>query len=263
MKYNRFFNLHIPKTGGTYFRENILKPVESYLNENGITTDTNGDGGEGQTAKTQTFHWCWYEPYVQEDSYIFTSFRDPAKRIVSHYSWQALRAISYGLSPYKEEDINVNNFYKWLEQYENTYANFQSKNLIYYSPDHSVYKEAVHTGWKQDDVPRINSFLFKKDFAEYPINKDKVFSNINRINLFVKDTTLSKEDYQIKIRDKIIDDLGLDPVNIPITNKVYGNSNPISTELFKKFTDKQINEIYEKSPIDSEIFFNNSLFYQE
>jgi hypothetical protein len=105
--------------------------------------------------------------------------------------------------------------------------------------------------------------LFEKDFAEYPINKDKVFSNINRINLFVKDTTLSKENYQIKIRDKIIDDLGLDPVNIPITNKVYGNNNPISTELFKKFTNKQINEIYEKSPIDSEIFFNNSLFYQE
>lgn len=263
MKYNRFFNLHIPKTGGTYFRENILKPIEPYLNESGIATDTNGDGGENRFAKTQTFHWCWYEPYVKEESYIFTSFRDPAKRLISHYAWQALRAISYGLSSYKEEDINVNNFYKWLEEYEDTYANFQSKNLIYYNPDHSIYKEAVHTGWKQDDIPRINSFLFDKDFADYPVDKEKVLSHIDRINLFVKDTTLSKKDYQIKIRDQIVFDLGLKPVNMPITNKIYGNNNPLSKELFSKFSNKQINDLYDKSPIDSEIFFNNNLFYQE
>jgi len=263
MKYNRFFNLHIPKTGGTYFRENILKPMEPYLNQNGIATDTRGEGGEGTFARTNTFHWCWYEPYVQDDSYIFTSFRDPAERLVSNYAWKALRAISYGLSPYKEEDITVENFYKWLDKHRDVYTDFQSKNLVYYNPDDSIYVEAVHKGWEKDDIPRINSFLYNKHFADYPLNKEEVFSNIKRVNLFVKDTTLLKEDQQIKLRDKIINDLGLPPTNILITNKVYGNYNPISKELFKKFTEKQIEEIYQSNPLDSEIWFTSNLFYKE
>jgi hypothetical protein len=263
VKYNRFFNLHIPKTGGTYFRENILKPIEPYLNENGISTDTAGNGGEGSSSNTQTFHWCWYEPYVQDGSYIFTSFRDPAKRTISHYAWQALRAVSYGISDYTEKDINVNNFYKWLEEYKDVYSDFQSKNLIYYNTDHSIYKEAIHNGWKKDDVPRINSFLFDKDFANYSIDSNQVFSNIKRINLFVKNTTLEKEKYQIQIRDKIVEDLGLAPTLIPITNEVYGNFNPVSNELFKSFTSQQIEKLYDFNPLDSEIFFNNNLFYQE
>jgi hypothetical protein len=262
MTYNRFFNIHIPKTGGTYFRENMLKPVEKHINDFGIKTDTNGNGGEGKFSDTQTFHWCWYKPYVEDNSYIFTSFRDPVKRVISHFAWQAARAVSYGLSDYSIEDINVDNFYKWLEQYFEVYKNFQSKNLVYYNKDHSIYKEAVHKGWKTNDVPRIESFLFDNDFATFKINKDNLYSNINKINLFVKDTDLIDMDNQTKIRNKILIDLNVPLINIPVTNLIYGNQNPLSNNLFNQLTKKQINELYEINKLDSEIFFTDSLFYK-
>lgn len=262
MKYNRFFNLHIPKTGGTYFRENILNPLVPYLNENGISTNPYGEGGEKDYAKTGTYHWCWYEPFVQEESYIFTTLRDPVKRLISHYAWQATRAVYYEISDYKIEDITVDNFYKWLDLYSDIYKNFQSKNLVYYNPNHSIYMEAVHRGWKSDGVPEIESFLFSKDFADFKIDKDALLANINRIDMMLKAEDLRDLDKQLIVRDRIMSDLGLDGQQTPIKNDVYGNENAISQELYSKFTNKQIADLYSFNDIDSEIYFNDSLFFK-
>ncbi len=96
MKYNRFFNIHIPKTGGTYFRENILVPLTDEMNAIGIKTNPGGNGGENLIPSTPPFHWCWYKPFINDNTYVYTALRDPAKRIISHYAWQAARAVLMG-----------------------------------------------------------------------------------------------------------------------------------------------------------------------
>lgn len=256
MPYDRFFNIHIPKTGGTYFRENLLKSIEADLIHKGVRLNPSGDGGISSSPSSPTFHWCWFEPYVQDNSFIFTSLRDPAKRIVSHYAWQAVRVMAHGSNTSIKHDINKNNFFNWLETNSAIYKNFQSKNLVYYNSDHSIYKEASIGGWDNNGSPIIKSFLFEQDFIDFPLSMDQLHKNINRINIIVKADDLSNIDYQYKVLDAISE-----AFEIPKqTNKgfyKYGNQNEHSKTLFDQLTQKEIDSLYDHSEIDSEIYFSN------
>lgn len=256
MEYNRFFNIHIPKTGGTYFRENILVQLISEMNDKNIKTNPSGNGGEGRNPTTPTFHWCWYKPFITENTYIYTALRNPAKRIVSHYAWQAARAVAYNLTNYTYEDINKDNFYKWLDQYSEVYQNFQSKNLTYYNDDHSQYIESLHLGWPDGGVPTIQSFLFDDGF-KYKVNHVELVNNVKRINLLIKSEDLLKDEYQIKVVDKICSDLGISN-NINLSKKEYGNQNELSNLLFNSFSKREIEKLYEHSSLDSEIYFSTA-----
>lgn len=256
MKYNRFFNIHIPKTGGTFFRENMLKPLEYEMHKNNIETNPFSGGGDGDTSETMPFHLCWYEPFITDKTYIYTSLRDPASRIVSHYAWQALRAINYKKTNYTYSDINKNNFYKWFEKYENINSNYQSKNLTYYNKNIEIYKESVHRGWNDNDVPTIESYLFSNEF-NFQVNKIKLHDNVQRINLLVRSEDLLHSSYQNKVINKIAKNLEIDCSNILFPKDKYGHENPISKDLFKTFTKKELNNFYEHSKLDSEIYFSN------
>lgn len=262
-QYDRFYNLHIPKTGGTFFKENLLHEMKAAMKMSGISVSTHSNGGTPRGAgqeKTVANHLCWYKPYVQEKSYIFTTLRDPAKRLISHYAWQAVRAIAYRNSSYTTSDIGVDNFYKWLGDNPKAHKNFQSKNLVYYNEDHTVYTEGAHLGWALNGVPQVESFLFAKDFADYEIDKNILNSNINRIDLILKSEDMRSLDMQLIIRNKIMSDLGLDIPQTPLKTDAYGHVNPLSNDLYKKFNAYQIERLYEFNDIDSEIYFNNSTF---
>ena len=255
MEYNRFFNIHIPKTGGTYFRENLLKSIEPGLKANGVKLNPDGNGGISDIALTPTFHWCWFEPFIEDSTFIFTSLRDPAKRIISHYAWQASRVITYGKNT-ASYDINKNNFFKWFETNDKVFKNFQSKNLVYYNSDHSIYKEASIEGWDKNGSPKINSFLFDDDFINFEISSTVLLSNIKRINIIVRSEDLSKLDYQYKVLDRISEAFEIPKKESPEFNK-YGNQNQLSKTLFDQFTQKELNKLYEHSSIDSNIYFSN------
>lgn len=255
MNYNRFFNIHIPKTGGTFFRENILVPIEKDLNANGISTNPPSNGGESEISETETFHWCWYKPFITEKTYIYTSLRDPVQRLISQYAWQASRAVFYGRTNYKYDDVNKENFYKWLDAYYDTYKNFQSKNLIFFDNDRDLYRESVHLGWADGDVPKINSFLFQEKFTNYKIDKSELETNINRINLIVKSEDLRHTQFQEKVVDKLCSDLNLN--NNYVIGNTYGNNNTHSFELHKQFSDKEKDKLYEYLDIDTEIYFSD------
>lgn len=255
MKYNRFFNIHIPKTGGTFFRENILTPMELDLNKIGILTNPPSNGGESEISETETFHWCWYKPFITDKTYMYTSLRDPVERLISQYAWQASRAVFYGRTNYTYDDVNKNNFYKWLEYYYDVYKNFQSKNLIFFDENKNLYKESVHLGWEDDSVPKINSFLFQEKFINFKIDKKQLNENIKRIDLIVKSEMLRKEDFQNKIIEKLCDEFNIK--NIYKIGNTYGNNNTHSFELHKNFSETEKNKLYEYLDIDSEIYFSN------
>jgi hypothetical protein len=260
MKFNRFYNIHIPKNGGTYFRENILRPCTDYLNKNGIQTTPEGGGGYGVNDSDYTLHWAWYDEFTHDDSYIFVTLRDPSKRIVSHYAWQAFRAINDGLSNYTYDDITVKNFYKWLDVFYYEQKNFQSKNLVYFNSDKTIYKQSKHLGWKDNDVPRVKHFMFDEHFKNFKINEYQLDKNIKKCNLIVKSENLREMNFQQKTLEKIFIDLNLQNPVSKIDPKVYGNSNNFSKILYSKLSNKEIDDLYLMSSLDTELYFYNDIF---
>ena len=60
MTYSTFFQIHIPKTGGTYFKKNILEQIIKTLNNNNVTIADEKDLG---------LHLCWFKPLIQKETY--------------------------------------------------------------------------------------------------------------------------------------------------------------------------------------------------
>lgn len=260
MIFNRFYNMHIPKTGGTFFRENILRPHLKYFNENGIQTTPEGGGGYGVNNSTQTVHWAWYDEFTQNGSYIFVTLRNPAKRLVSHFAWQAVRSIQDGLSDYTYDDINEYNLDKWIDVFYDEQKDFQSKNLVYFNDNKSTYLESKLLGWKQNDVPRVKHYFFDEHFKNFKIDTQQLKNNIKRCNLIIDSNYLRENLNQLKVLDKIFNDLNIINPNYQITNDVYGNNNDFSGYLYSKLSENKINRLYDMSKIDSDLYFSNDIF---
>lgn len=249
MKYQNFFYLHIPRTGGTHFRENILENIKTIFEQNKISIyDTSGD---------KTAHWCWYEPYINDSSYIYLSLRDPASRLISQFCHQAYNAIKYTNTIYSLSDINKKMFYKWIDDGYLKYKNVQSKSIVYYNKNHSIYKSAKNLRWDKDDVPKLNHFMFDKDFIDYKYDINDVLNNINKINFISKSEDMKHILNQEIIINKILQDLNIDyQYNINF-NKKHNYNLEITSKLIQTFSKKEIDKLYEYQNIDSEIYFSN------
>ena len=254
MKYDRFFNIHIPKTGGTHFRENVLSSINEILKINGIKTNP--------AREEDTAHWCWFEPFITDKTYIYTTLRDPAERIVSQFCWQAKAAVLYTNTPYTLNDINKKSFYKWLDNSDNLYKNVQAKNLIYYNQNHTPYKVSNNLTWNYMDIPRKDHFMFTEDFKNFTIDKEVLNKNVKRINLINKTEDMTTINGQEKIINKILKDLNIDYRINNFTADNFLDSdlvavNPISKNLFSELSNKEINNLYEYQEIDSELYFSD------
>jgi hypothetical protein len=249
MKYDLFFNVHIPRTGGTHFRENILNPLEQTFKENGINIYSK--------EKLDTAHWCWFKPFIQDSTYIYTSLRDPVSRLLSQFAWQAKDSIIKKTTNYKIEDINKFNFYKWLDDGYDIYKNFQAKNLVYYNKDHSIYTVATNTRWEDGGVPKRDHFLFDQDFINFNINKEDLVNNLKRINMVVDARDLKDNNKQFKIINKMLNDLNIPRLKYLDQSVHTVFSSHTTDKLMDSFTAAEIDKLYEYNDIDSEIYFSN------
>lgn len=260
MKFNNFYNLHIPKTGGTYFRKAIINPNRELFKNNGISVLEEGGGGVSENGSSSTVHWAWHEECVKEGSYVFVALRDPVERIVSHFAWQAVRSIDNNLSHYSYEDINIKNFYKWLEVYNKTYNNFQSKNLVYFDKTEK-YSQSKLNGWQENGVPSVDHFMYTDSFINFKLNKKNVLDNVKRCNLVVRSSDMKNIYFQEKMVNKIFnEDLKISK-NVVIDSNVYGHENEYSKKIYKSLSLKNKEELYLMSDIDTEIYFSDKLFF--
>jgi hypothetical protein len=246
MNYNFFYNLHIPKTGGSFFRDAILADLEFNLKLKGI-----------QTAPDHMYHWCWFKPYITNNTYIYTSLRDPVERLISQFSWQAKAAILFSKTPYSYEDVNKLNFYKWLEAGDGLYKNVQSKHLVYYNQDHSIYVHEKNSRWEVDDVPKRDHFTFSNDFKNFIINKDELLKHVKRLNFVINAKDLNDTQKQKQVLKHLYLELGLCWVEKDGDLKTSVQPNELSAVLYKAFTDKEKQKLYEYQELDSELFFSD------
>jgi hypothetical protein len=241
-KYNKIYFLHIPKTGGRFFTEYIIRPIERTLEENGIKIL--------QLPPNVNKHGGWHKD-IDDNTYIVSVFRDPAEFFVSLVAHMV--ADENGLLDNENDqviknrsiilDIEKQFLFDTMEELKYL-NNFQSQNFIL--------------------TPKYNDLVAysRRMYNKFGLNIDTklLMDRVGRTNLMIRHSDLKNIDYAILI-NKISQDLGI-RLNIDtslIDKERYKNNN--SELLFNKLIDEDINKIYKNFALDKEIYDNESLFW--
>ena len=248
-KYSEFYHLHIPKTAGTslhIFLNNNIFPI---LPKNKINVfDYNS---------TKTYH-CGWGP-VKDNQYVLSSFRNPSKRVVSHFFWMLkLKMLDnpkitrenkhhYSIGS-KINDYNNPtkiDFFSWIEKNSKWVSDYQSKNFFYREND--LVTPRCVAGCSPP--LSINEF-----------NKNEVFNNIKRTNLLIKSENIKLNNFN-NIMNKILNDLNIENKNkIELTINAV-NSNKKSFEFYNSLSLKEIEYIESLNTLDLEIYNTDSFFW--
>ena len=215
----RAYHLHTPKTGGIFLKHKLIRPLEIYC---GLETISN------------CFHEAW--SLVEDDTYVISSFREPIKRIVSHYC-HFMEA---------NEDVlpTLDSFRKWYENNKTYISNYQSKNFLVIA-DLSAPKNALRS---------------TPIFINVELDEDKLFKNLRRTNLLIRDNQFS-DVHLNQVKLKIIQDCNL--VNTFYVEDIPSdyNSRETSVNLFAQLSQSDIDFIKEDNEIDYKVYLDNSLYW--
>lgn len=158
-KYDKFYFLHIPKTGGRYFKKIAVYPLSLASKNKGkdlqflISTDHNG--------------WV---PEIDDKTYVTSIVRDPVKLACSWRLYFGNDGKNSNLDMNKKSSLDIvkHGLFSHLEQ-NNWLHDFQSKNLTkhYKYANDSVLMnyEEVDKDLLCKNVARID-FLFTQDYLE-------------------------------------------------------------------------------------------------
>lgn len=258
---NKFYQLHIPKTGGLFLNSFFSKNLKPTLEECNIETLID-------------LHHGW-KP-VSDNTYIFTSFRDPVKRVVSHFCWLLLTRYAvfgpktlnnrhqYYFSVNIRDIFNptVSEFMKWLDINNNILSNFQLKNMFYDKEDFIKYK-------------------YFEVLSPYSLNNfsiSEALSNFSKIDVVIKTEQVNMNTMMHITLNKILKDFNIDKdidfINIDYKNATYVkdvevfstydqqyNSNNMSQILYNKLSKNDIAYIESLNIEEMNIYNTDSYFY--
>jgi len=286
MYYNKIHLIHIPKTAGWYLRTELLDFVVDGLKEKNIQLIDLED------------HWHNGWTQVDDRTYTITSFRDPVKRLVSHFTYMI------GLLDYYTEELEKRpEFWFSRETNEGTYelSNPVDHAFLVRQTPYFVIKnnEQVHGyrptiedlfRWIEDNKFYLSNYQAKNIMLDYDINdyqffwkdfyfdlvgkglkKEHVYFRLGKINILLKDTQLNYKNMdQLKL--KIKQDLGFScSVNNPAG--FWSKIEPVSPWnsghnifdgsklLYEQLTQEQKDYIYSFNEIDTQIYNDYSLFW--
>lgn len=230
MKYNKFYFLHIPKTGGRHIKLNCITPIIKKIEENGIKN----------IVEKNTHHNSWHSA-IDEKTYIITILRDPVEQAISIFSHiNSLNKDGNLLDKYDKNKLTKEHFFDWMDK-NLLHPNFQAKSFLY--NQFSLKLEDI----KNNKNPEII-------FNENIFNQRK-----NKVNLFLDIKNVSGR--EVEIQQKILLDLGIE--NNINSNSIVNNKNffnPESKTLYNKFSDEEKNIINAYNKIDSDFYKNTNYF---
>lgn len=233
--FNSFYFLHIPKTGGRLFFYNVLSPLKDIFLESNIKEL---NILRVNSLRNYSDHSQWKKE-IDSLTYVSSIFRDPCKHMVSLYTHS--QTVGRDQMVFRNNDIDKNTLFDWLEENEDGAKNYQSKHLIL----PTVIKD--ENGYKQF----LNNEI---------ITKDNILDRINQLSLLIKPEDLSENNIE-KIQKKILLDLKIP--NKKITNRPYNfqeYSNSQSKEIYETLTKKEKERIKLINNIDCEVYETPSLF---
>jgi hypothetical protein len=222
MKYNGFTFIHIPKTGGHFLRTEVLEPLTSSFIKNKITFSMNHSG--------------WLN--VSDNTYTLTCLRDPVKRTVSHFCHYA-KLNSLPVSLFELD--------KWLDINQNSIYNFQSKFLFYYPSDKKYFGSDFLQYFDDPNFLKISN-----------ISNNDLIHKIKNINIVLNEKHLNIEKCNV-ILNKIINDFNIVDFKMTKPYNVY-NINNKSSYLYKKLSKEKIESLYSLNKIDSDLYFDKTIY---
>ena len=229
IKFNSFYYLHIPKTGGRWltskldnlletFDHHKIKTINDIREHDSVIGQERTDDSEGYYE-----HTGWH-PEINEKTFILATFRDPVKQICSLWTNSNEKRIY-------ASGINTELFLKDIKN-ESSYLNNQSVSLS-------------NSGKLKDFGMSLEN-----------LDIDLLIKKIDRINQI------------ILIQDKEIDfskemDLLLESMEIDLEVKIdrwrnniaaYKNKNPMSRSLFNSLSDEEKQYIAELQNLDTALY---------
>ena len=248
-KYLEFHQIHIPKTAGTL--------LYTFLNANLIPILLKNNFKIFDANRQNMRHHGWSQ--VTENQYLVSSFRDPSKRMVSHFFQMLRNQLLHNVKITRENKhlynigSNINNyeaptkdeFFNWIEKNDKWLSNYQSKNF-FYRPDDLIIPRCILG---------LAGPLSIKDF-----NKPEVLNNLQKVNLLIKSEHLKNENFE-NILNKILNDYNLKndkPINLDYNNR---NRNKKSFEFYNSLSKKEIEYIESLNTLDLGIYNTESFFW--
>jgi hypothetical protein len=179
-KYNKFYFMHIPKTGGRYISLKVILPIMEQLNKNGISS----------TFSENNSHSGWHSK-IDDQTYIVTILRDPVEQSVSFYSHTiALNPLGQLKNEYDKDKLTKENFFDWIKN-EPSYPNFQANNFLcdefYLKKDHPKNKLSVNLSFDENLLKerkdKVNLFLDTKNINGRDIEiQQKLFLDLTTVS---------------------------------------------------------------------------------
>jgi len=182
-------------------------------------------------------HRAWTP--IKPETYVICSWREPSKRIISHYAFLVLQK-EIPLS-----EFNVKDFFVWFETNKEFWTNHQSKNILF-------------TGLSYDLCFRPNHNFFE----DKDVDTEILYDRINSIEIFIRDNQMIDSNIELII-DKICNDFKSQKENLTSNLDKFYNTNSLSGDLYKKLNEEQIEYLQKNSYLDYEIYNNLSLFWNE
>lgn len=250
-QYKSFYFLHIPKTGGRAFRENIIFQIYEDIKNKNITPIFSLLTLRENKIRDEA-HGGWQNA-IDDDTYIVTMFRDPIKQSVSLFAHiydtknsnmeaRGLRVKDTDLSKVSKKD-----YLDWVIQ-NPIFQNLQFKNFL-----------APHSNTVYSD---IEESLFYEKLSNTIKNKDHSiksgFSRINRVNLMVDPDNLTNEVME-KMYHKICNDLDINPSQLEfVDTEVFRNST--SDYIYNQLSEDEKGILRRIFDLDYKVYDNKSLF---
>jgi len=256
---NKFYHLHIPKTGGNYILEEVNRRLKYMFKEKNIW---NSGGHTGWT-------------YVTDTTFVFCAFREPVSRLVSQFNMQ-IKWKGYDPKVNIEDVYNptIADLLNWVEANREYLQNFQTKSLFYYRPilhlphiPEDEYKESRFLSLK------LNDQFHHRDpnFLSIIIDKEEAIKKAKRIDLLVNTNTHLNLENSKKMIEYICNDFGVSNYdfapyhskNEPIEMQENPhNIAPKSKTLFESLSVSEIKFLEEVNFIDMEIYHTENLYWK-
>jgi hypothetical protein len=234
--HNKFYFLHIPKTGGRYVRTHIISHIENKIQ-----------------FLDEARHSGWVDG-IDDNTYVFSILRDPVKYVCSLYAHAV--AQKAGLIEASNDkgrhtdfikrnivDIHLDKKYMfdWLAANPWLY-NLQSKEILHGS---SANKDVI------DNI--VQKYIFNNN-----VDKELLYERLNRINLLVRQVSLYNPE---SIVQKLCTDLNIDLAGeIEKDTSIFHNV--ASSNLYNTLTEEDKINIRDMFHIDNEIYNDHSIFSQ-
>lgn len=260
MKYNSFYFLHIPKTGGRFLTAYVLEPLYEIFKKNNIKVLQIPDVLDEHGHFTPKRHGGWHKD-IDENTYIVSIFREPIRFAASFYTHQVstiegfngikLQDMEYGTEELKNlqknEHLDKEKFIDWISHHHYIF-NMQCKNIILTVSDdkHIVDESGEYTRELHDNNKKLD--------------RSTLFDRIKRINMFIRQEDLETMDYQV-LADKILKDLGIEEkIVLPKPDMEYFR-NFASSNLYETLNSDDMIRLLRYFKADDEVYSNKDLFW--